>query len=429
MTTAADDEQILIFPELAEGQELHFLPQHTNLSESSLESSSSPGQTALTCTVVQAFRPFTMSPVLLVSLAQPAASAPSESLPSLPSQAILKLFDRRCLSNLREQHDDNKPWSLDKEREHRKYLAAVAAGTIEPSEDFDDPLYLWDEDRSDGEIEAYLQRQAQKDFDMERTAYERLRALQGTKIPRLYGTVEYEVNISLPDSDSDSDSRSDGSGSEPESSVVTSTRTEIVPGLLLQYIPSVTLRQLVMGWTVREPPLPAAALAALCEEVVRVVDRVSDFDVLNGDVRMDNFLVREPFVAVTPALQEVVSRGDAPPLASSDGRSSKPAERVGSGGGGGGGDPGPTVAVIEDPVVLIDLAQCRLREPGESEKECTGPRQCKTRRERLGPCCVVFLLREKDVVQTTLSTKFKLLLKWPSRTLYRLLPRADETVR
>ena len=355
MSTAANDEQIPVLPELSEGQELRLLLQLANLSESSSESRSFPGAIALTCKVVQAFRPFTMSPVLLVSLAEPSASAPS--LPTPPSQAILKLFDRRCLSNIREKHDDDKPWSLDKERELRKYLAAVAAGTIEPSGDFDDPLYLWgEEELSDGEFEAYLQHQAKKDFDIERKAYKRLRALQGRKIPRVYGTVEYEVNIALPalpDAD------------PSESLMVMSTRGEIVPGLLLEYIPSATLRQLVVGWTARDPPLPGAVLAALCDEVVRVVDRVSDFDVLNEDVRMDNFLIREPFVIATPASQvDPSGAGDASSSPGGRGEEPSDSERV----GGGGGDPRGTVAIIEDPVVLIDLAQCRLRGPDESEK-------------------------------------------------------------
>ena len=234
----------------------------------------------------------------------------------------------------------------------------MAAGTIEPSGDFDDPLYLWgEEELSDGEFEAYLQHQAQKDFDMECKAYERLRALQGTKIPRVYGTVEYEVNTALPalpDSD------------PSESLMVMSTRGEIVPGLLLEYIPSVTLRQLVMGWTARDPPLPGAVLAALCEQVVRVVDRVSDFDVLNEDVRMDNFLIREPFVTATPASQ--VGPSSAGDASSSSGSSEEPSDSERTEGAGEGGDSRATVTIIEDPVVLIDLAQCRLREPDESEK-------------------------------------------------------------
>ena len=64
-------------------------------------------------------------------------------------------------------------------------------------------------------------------------------------------------------------------------------------------------------------------------------DRISDFDVLNKDVRMDNFLVWEPFLTSSPLGS---SRHEDPDL-----------------------------AIVEDAVVLIDLAQCRLRHEARSE--------------------------------------------------------------
>ncbi|KAI1783132.1 hypothetical protein LXA43DRAFT_956618 [Ganoderma leucocontextum] len=294
-----------VLPELVEGKELHLCLQNTS-------SSSSSDRMALTCTIEKAFRPFTLSPVLLVSLAHPSSTSPDGQV-SLPASAILKLYDRRCLVNNRETYDEGEPWSLDKEREYQRYLDDVATGAVARA-DFASPRY-WRDDRfiSDGEFEAYLQHTAQKVFHAELATYERLRALQGSKIPRLYGVVEYEVVI--PDACSDG-----------------SAVTETVPGLLLEYIPSLTLRELIATWTARDPPLPNGTLATLCEEVVKVVDRVSDFDVLNKDVRMDNFLIRQPFLASSSH---------------------------------GGEDP----AVVDDAVVLIDLGQCRLRGKDESEEE------------------------------------------------------------
>nr|VWP02630.1 N/A [Ganoderma boninense] len=301
MTTEANKEEPLILPEYVEGGQLR-------LSLSSASSASSAERTVLTCMIVKAFRPFTLSPVLIVSLDR--SSAPTNVQAALPPTAIVKLYDRRCFTNVREEFDEAAPWSLDKEREYRKYLDDVAAGTVARG-DFASQTFMWDNDVSDGEFEAYLHFQAHKIFDAERTAYERLHALQGTKIPKLYGTVGYDITLS--------DARSGGPTSV----------TETVPGLLLEYIPGPTLRQLVETWKARDPPLPNTVLVTLCDDAVSVVDRVSDFNVLNADVRVDNFLVREPFVHASSS------------------------------------------TVVQDAVVLIDLGQARLRGTHEGEDEWT----------------------------------------------------------
>lgn len=155
-------------------------------------------------------------------------------------------------------------------------------------------------------------------FKAEVATYEQLHVLQGKKIPTLYGIAEYDIVI-------------------PHACTDGSAVTEAAPGLLLEYLPLLTLRQLVGTRTARKPPLPNGILTTLCEEAVRVVNRISDFDVLNKDVRMDNFLVWEPFPTSSPLGS---SRHEDPDL-----------------------------AIVEDAVVLIDLAQCRLRHEAGSEGE------------------------------------------------------------
>ncbi|TBU42053.1 hypothetical protein BD309DRAFT_924301 [Dichomitus squalens] len=303
MSIEAATKDGALFHEFVEGKELRL-----SLPNAGSSSSTAP---ALSCTIMKAFRPFTMSPVLLVSLIQP--STPTHGDAVLPTTAIIKLYDRRCLSNVRDEFDEGKPWSLDKEQEYRQYLDDVATGSVARG-DFDSPTFMWDNDVSDGEFEAYLRRVAQRMFDAERTAYERLRDLQGKKIPRLYSVVEYEIAIP--------NARGDGAAV-----------TDTIPGLLLEYVSSLSLRQLVATWTARNPPLANEVLAVLCEEAVKVVDRISDFDVLNEDVRVDNFLIREPFIDATSSTQ------------------------------------GGNAAVVENAVVLIDLGLCRLRREDESEDE------------------------------------------------------------
>ena len=122
----------------------------------------------------------------------------------------------------------------------------------------------------------------------------------------MYGIVEHGITIP--------NARNDGSAV-----------TETVSGFLLEYVLGVTLRQLVATWKARDSLLPNSILASLCEEAVRVVDCVSDFYVLNEDVRIDNFLIREPFVGSSLDM------------------------------------------IVEDAVVVIDFGQCQLRREDESE--------------------------------------------------------------
>ncbi|KAI4527550.1 hypothetical protein K525DRAFT_186292 [Schizophyllum commune Loenen D] len=298
---APDAAQSDLFPEYVEGEDLQLFLKDVG-------PSSTRGM-PITCKIVKAYRPFTMSPVLLVSIL-PSAASP-ENAYSLPPTAILKLYDRRCFTNIRSDFDEGKPWSLEKEKEYRQYLDNVSNGSA-ASLDFGSPTFFYDNDVSDGEFEAYLHHVARKTFEAERAAYERLRELQGKLLPTLYGAVEYEAIIPNVRDDS-------------------GTVTETVPGLLLEYVSSLSLRQLVATWKTRDPPLPNSILTALCNEAVKVVDRISDFEVLNEDVRVDNFLIREDFLA------SAARDGDA--------------------------------ADVDGALVLIDLGQCRFRREDESEEE------------------------------------------------------------
>ena len=83
------------------------------------------------------------------------------------------------------------PFTLQKERECRQYLHALSQGDVQPC-DFDDPPFMHETEISDGPFEAYLDHSCQKMFADEFATYQRLRALQETRVPRLYGTIEYK---------------------------------------------------------------------------------------------------------------------------------------------------------------------------------------------------------------------------------------------
>src|SRR5271154_5327463 len=128
----------------------------------------------LKVTVVQAFRPFTISPVLKVSF-EGSASAQH-------SLAVLKLYDRRCMTNYRETYAPGRPYDTQKDRDYEEYLDAIRCTSKEPI-DFDDPNFWPNNDLSPGEFEAYLEFVCQRFFRAEVRTYNRLAHLQGIKIP------------------------------------------------------------------------------------------------------------------------------------------------------------------------------------------------------------------------------------------------------
>ena len=270
----------------------------------SAESLNDTGRTYnISAKVTHAFYPFTMSPVVRVSLLDPASVGASE--------AVLKLYDYRCMVNFREEMDNNQSWSETKELAYRQYLKG-------PRKSFNE------EDMSDGEFEAYLEERSRLFYKQEKQTYERLKDGQGTWLPNLY------CSVFMP--------RPDGT---------------TVKGLLLEYIPSISLRDFVSTWTSRVPPLPIDLLKRVGDTAVALIDRVSDLDVLNPDVRIDNVLVRESALNVGEA------------------------------------EPEPY------PVVLIDLADCRLRQPEESDEDWRKAKQYQDESGAMG--CVLLMKVEQQI--------------------------------
>jgi hypothetical protein len=248
--------------------------------------------------ILATFGQFTLSPVLRIAL---------DGVTSIPSEVVLKLYDRRCMTNARDEFDEGHPFTLQKEREYKQYIRACSQGDVQPC-DFDDQVFVDETEMSDGQFEAYLEHSCRKMFTDEFAAYQQLRTLQGTRVPRLYGTVEYQ---SPPLIDDD--------GSEVE--------LDLTHGILLEYISSVSLRSFVDIWRTSNEPSPSI-LSSVCDDAVVLINQTSDYDILNTDVRLDNILVR---LLTSPG--SIPKIEDLPP----------------------------------NPCVLIDLAQCRLRREDEDE--------------------------------------------------------------
>ncbi|EJD50586.1 hypothetical protein AURDEDRAFT_160486 [Auricularia subglabra TFB-10046 SS5] len=222
--------------------------------------------------VTHAYRPFTMSPVVHVHLSQ-AQDA------TLPSEAILKFYDRRTLINIRENVRQPALWSPERESEYTQWLQDLADGRAQPI-DFAEAVDESDwslSDLSPGCLEGFMQWTAAGMHSREVHAYNVLAALQGDCVPRFYGTLTYRDSL---------------------------TPAYAVPGILIEYIPGPTLRELIATWTVQTP---RAELVRACEAAVDTIERVTQNDTLvNRDVRIDNVVfrgfddagARAPFVVI-----------------------------------------------------------------------------------------------------------------------------------
>jgi hypothetical protein len=138
-------------------------------------------------TVKHIFNPSTMSVVAVV--------ASSSGQVQLPPLMVLKLFDRRFAEGLRVAYDTG-AWTPGKEHDFRAFISQEKNKpriSVEPESDsWHDPAEnpaAW----SDGRREAYLEEVCRSICAMELAAYRQLERLQGTVVPKLYGTVRCDL--------------------------------------------------------------------------------------------------------------------------------------------------------------------------------------------------------------------------------------------
>ena len=148
-------------------------------------------------------------------------------------------------------------------------------------------------------------------YRAEAATYDALRDLQSTSVPILFSTVRLRWLSA--------DDRSPAHG-----------QTFNIPGLLLESIPGVNLRRMPMI-------LPRNTWQGICDQAVRVVHGCGDLGVLNENIRPENFVV-----TTQPVRWFETQDGLAP------------TERGN---------------VTDYRVVILSLAQCRLKRKDESEAQ------------------------------------------------------------
>ncbi|KAF5634184.1 hypothetical protein F52700_5904 [Fusarium sp. NRRL 52700] len=229
-------------------------------------STSNQEQTELHVKIKQQKRPWTLSCGMIVELKDTADSETTCETQRNPSEAFLKMFDRRFAEQIRQDNGID-TWSLDIEQE---FLTALTSGK---AEEFlrklqNVPNFQRDteDDWDAAENEVYLAAELRKCFTSEIATYARLKEYQGKIIPRFLASVILDV---------------------PSSNVALTIQQQELykqQGILLQYLPGFSLSTMVDN-------APQASWQAIVDQAIRIVHVLGDHGILNADVRPDNFMV------------------------------------------------------------------------------------------------------------------------------------------
>ncbi|QRV97306.1 hypothetical protein RhiJN_25325 [Ceratobasidium sp. AG-Ba] len=215
-------------------------------------------------TVVHTYTPFTISPVMKLSIDHTEPVAPNDFgnfSTGLPSEVILKVFDRRFAQELR-AHYKGKPVTFDSEQAYQNYLAAGPADDIpklaEEIKAVVGPKFRY-KDAPQHLFEHFITLTMSPYFEDECAAYQQLVSLQGHDIPIFYGTTRFIHGLIIPD------------------------LNPPVEGVLLEVIPGIGLDKI-------DPSV--VNLDAAISNAMRIVRDYTKLGLLNMDVRLGNFIIK-----------------------------------------------------------------------------------------------------------------------------------------
>ncbi|CUA67198.1 hypothetical protein RSOLAG22IIIB_07259 [Rhizoctonia solani] len=201
--------------------------------------------------VVHVYSPFTMSSVMRIALTSQSTDM------MLPGEAVLKVYDRRFADGIRKEYDIDLPTHEGEAR----YAGYLQSGNAAHTKDqIDEAAYQLPDDAPElielGEhMVSILSRSL---FESEKAVYSVLSSMQGKYIPTFYGTTRL---LGEPLFSFDTD----------------------VPGILVEFIPGTNLSHI-------DPT--RIDLHAVCSTAVDIVNCYSDLNVLNRDMRLENFIVK-----------------------------------------------------------------------------------------------------------------------------------------
>ena len=296
--------------------------------------------------ITHAYTPFTMSVVCRAKLTGvykgPAALAPFIPLPpdtsdatplaiespsdvvggtaSIGPEYILKLYDHRCFVNARTEGKEVLPYARENARAYHKYHQGPPAPYF--SKYFSSMPGLSHQrppTESDlGIFEAWMEADARSIFETEVSVYNVLADLQGSAVPRLFDTISSNTPFVFNDPPSmagvgydnqvtpmrgklDQDDRAHRSNHDdvaPNGVDLTHLAAgHPIYGLLLEYVPGISLRSFI-GSSLRAGRQELRAhVASIADEAVALVLKIGRYPVLNRDIRLENMLVRQSYVA------------------------------------------------------------------------------------------------------------------------------------
>lgn len=218
------------------------------------------GPEELKLRVIRLHQPWTLSCGMVVEIL-------NDQLTNSGSLVFLKLFDWRFAHQLRAEERVG-PWTDSAQAEYTELTTGCRLDgfqcLLREDESFKKETELgWGR----GEYEAFLHGEMLRMYDSEAAAYQRLRDVQGTLVPRLITAGFLDASVS---DDTGTDSRDQAPFQ--------------IKGVLLQYIEGFALSSL-------DSQAPRSHWQPIVDQAVRVTQVLADKEVLNADVRPENFIV------------------------------------------------------------------------------------------------------------------------------------------
>ncbi|CAG8410346.1 unnamed protein product [Penicillium salamii] len=183
----------------------------------------------------------------------------------LAGDVVLKLFDRRFATQLRED-DKVRPWTPEIERAYHQFVIDGGASHFIADLNNDDDIAQQSETWNSSQDEAYLYDTVSDLYQTEIEVYDALENMQGDDVPRLLAYVTIP-GVKL-------------TKTEPERRYIE------VSGILLQYVEGFPLTDLA-------DHTPREVWQSTCEKAIRILHRMSDHGILNEDVKTRSFIVRK----------------------------------------------------------------------------------------------------------------------------------------
>lgn len=213
-----------------------------------------PHKESIAALITHVFEPFTLSCVMVVRLFQKEG---------LGKPTVLKLFDRRFASQLREEAEAE-PWTMESEAQYHRFIQNGGAAEFITS--LEEDSMSEDEEGDVAKNEAYLHHEIQRLYKTEREVYSTLKDLQGKHIPRLLHTLTFPAF----------------STSYATSKLI--NKYTAIPGIILQHIDGFTLSELSVY-------APKSNWQSICDQAIRTISQITLKGVLNADVKTRNIIV------------------------------------------------------------------------------------------------------------------------------------------